>query len=320
MAELHATRSGGNLPDYDGVRRKYLAELATETGRHTILYATKFTSRDGTVPSELISIVDEDVQGLMEVVHGTRTKNLDLILHSPGGSPDAAECIVNYLRHKFSHIRVIVPQLAQSAATMICCAADGVVMGAHSSLGPTDPQIYIDTALGTRFVPAQAIIDQFDLAKEECVDKTKLAAWLPMLSQYGPHLIKTCSYLTELSRELVEKWLAKYMFRNRKAEHAKAKRIADWLSDHKNFKTHGRHISRDILKKRGVKVYNLEARQSMQDLVLAAFHATTHSFDGTTAVKIIENNTGKSFIKHVVRPVIQMPMARPTELMPQTPT
>ncbi len=34
----------------------------------------------------------------MEVSHGLEGDGLDLILHSPGGSPEAAEAIVSYLR------------------------------------------------------------------------------------------------------------------------------------------------------------------------------------------------------------------------------
>ena len=46
-------------------------------------------------------------------------RGLDLILHTPGGFPEAAESIVKYLRSKFStNIRVIVPHLSMSAGTM----------------------------------------------------------------------------------------------------------------------------------------------------------------------------------------------------------
>ena len=84
---------------------------------------------------------------------------LDLILHSPGGSPEAAEAVVSYLRSCFSHVRVIVPQLAMSAATMIACSADEVILGKHSFLGPIDPQLVLPTSLGVRMVPAQAVLD-----------------------------------------------------------------------------------------------------------------------------------------------------------------
>ena len=87
-----------------------------------------------------------------------------------------------YLRSRFEHIRVIVPHLAMSAATMIACAADEIVMGKHSFVGPTDPQLLLATQLGIRPVPAQAVLDQFDRAQRESKDPTKYAAWVPMLS------------------------------------------------------------------------------------------------------------------------------------------
>ena len=56
-------------------------------------------------------------------MNGLRNDKLDLIIHSPGGSVEAAEQIVNYLRAKYAHIRAIIPHSAMSAATMIACAA-----------------------------------------------------------------------------------------------------------------------------------------------------------------------------------------------------
>lgn len=141
LGELAATQQEGHPPDFDGVRRKYLAGLYRYSGRNVILYASGWLQSEA--PPALISIGDEDIQGLMEVSQGLKGSDLDLILHSPGGSPEAAEAIVSYLRSRFSHIRVFVPQLAMSAATMIACAADELVLGKHSFLGPTDPQILL---------------------------------------------------------------------------------------------------------------------------------------------------------------------------------
>src|SRR5579859_2458346 len=181
LQELNTTGASLKAPPFDAVRRKYLVLAHEHTGRDTILYATKWTQPAPNTSPELISIAEEDVQGLMEVVHGLAGPNLDLILHSPGGSAEAAEAFVAYLRSKFEHIRVIVPHAAMSAATMIACAADLITMGKHSFLGPTDPQLILATPLGTRFAPAQAILAQFDRAVQECSDPKKLAAWLPIL-------------------------------------------------------------------------------------------------------------------------------------------
>ena len=121
LAELARTQEQGGQPDFDGVRRSYLAALHRHSNRNVILYASGWLQGD-VVPA-LTSIGDEDMQAFMEVSHGLEGDELDLILHSPGGSPEAAEAIVSYLRSRFSDIRVVVPQLAMSAATMIACSS-----------------------------------------------------------------------------------------------------------------------------------------------------------------------------------------------------
>ena len=126
LKEFQQSAPKDGPPQFDLVRRKYLLQLSEFTKRAVILYASKWTQPDPNVAPESVSIVDEDIQGLMEVIHGVKATELDLIIHSPGGSLEAAEAFVLYLRTKFNHIRVIVPQQAMSAATMIACAADSI--------------------------------------------------------------------------------------------------------------------------------------------------------------------------------------------------
>src|SRR5262249_18342106 len=102
----------------DEIRREYLADLSQYSKRDTIIYATAFTTsvrKLQNLPGVLVSIVPDDVQGFMSAVHGLKNEKLDLILHSPGGSLEVADQIVQYLRSKFKHIRAIVPQNAMSA-------------------------------------------------------------------------------------------------------------------------------------------------------------------------------------------------------------
>jgi len=314
LAELNELQKGGVGPNaFDVVRRKYLANLYQVTGRNVILYATKWTAPGG-IPPELLSITDEDVHGMMEVFHGLRGNSLDLVLHSPGGSAEATEALVSYLRSKFSDIRVVVPQAAMSAATMLACAANRVVMGKHSSLGPIDPQMFLNTPLGQKAVPAQAILDQFKKAQDECKDPALLASWLPMLSQYGPALLMECENALKLSHELVSKWLREYMFGGRADAKAKADAIAAALANHTFFRSHGRHISRDQatqLGGYGLVIENLETSQQLQDAVLSVFHATILTFSSTGAVKIIENHNGRAYVKIAGMVVVQQPA--PTE-------
>ena len=306
LAELAPT-APGTPPDFDGVRRKYLFLLNQHTGRDVILYASGWLQKED-APQVMTSIGDEDMHALMEVSAGLHGPDLDLILHSPGGAPVAAEAIVSYLRSRFSHIRVIVPQLAMSAATMIACAADKIMMAKHSFLGPTDPQLLLQTPLGIRMVPAQATLDQFDRAQTECTDPSKLSAWLPMLSQYGPDLLIQCEEALELSKELVKTWLESYMFKNDVDRTNKASNVSDWLADHQVFKSHARHLSRDVLTKQGLIIEPLETDHTLQDLSLSVFHSTIHTFSSTPATKIVENHTGRAFLRHFINQTVRLPI------------
>ena len=311
LKELREIMEREKKPPFDMVRRKYLKKLYEYTGRNTILYATKWT-QPGDIPSEMISLTDEDIQGFMEVTSGLSGDTLDLIIHSPGGSAEATEALVIYLRSKFAHIRAIIPYGAMSAATMLACAADEIIMGKHSFIGPIDPQVIVYTRLGRRAIPAQAIIEQFERAKKECKEDPKnLGVWLPIIEQYGPALIVECEHAIDLSKNLVLEWLTKYMFKNEDGEEI-AKKVAETLANHSLFKSHGRHIDRKQAKKIGLKITDLEIDDKLQDLILSIFHATTHTFDGTGAVKIIENHMGKAFIKQL-RVVVPPQQPKPQE-------
>ncbi len=85
--------------------------------------------------------------------------------------------------------------------------------------------------------------------------------------------------------------------------------VSKWLANHKHFKSHSRHLSKDVLIKHGLKITALEEDKKLQDLSLSVFHATTHTFTGTNAVKIVENHKGAAFIKQVQ--VGQIQIAQP---------
>jgi len=126
--------------------------------------------------------------------------------------------------------------------------------------------------------------------------------WLPIIEQYGPALIVECEHAIDLSRSLVIDWLKRYMYGNEHDGHKVAERVASTLSEHTLFKSHGRHIDRSQAKEIGLKITDLESDKILEDLVLSVFHATTHTFGATGAVKIIENQMANAYIKHQIVP------------------
>ena len=125
----------------------HLKRLADRNKSNVFVCANKFTGPTPGRSLDAAAINLTDVRGFMQAVNSLdedkKEKGVALILHTPGGSVDNAEAIVNYLRQMFDSrkMRVYVPHMAMSAGTIMCCAADEVFMGMHSALGPTDPQI-----------------------------------------------------------------------------------------------------------------------------------------------------------------------------------
>lgn len=307
LNELKTTQAPqGTGWDFDGVRRKYLKALHDHTKRAVILYSTAFLESRSIAPADL-QIGLQDIPGFMEAVSNVEEKQLDLIFHSPGGSAEAAESIVTYLRKRFDHIRIFVPVAAMSAATMVALSADEIVMGQHSQLGPTDPQFIVQTPEGPRSAPAKAILNQFELAKKECKDASNLAAWMPILRGYIPGLLIQCEDSRSLAVKMVSTWLKQYMFANDKDAETKATAIADWFADYESFQSHGKRVSPDEAIHKGLKVTWLESDQKLQDAVLSAHHATMHTFSGTPAVKIVENHHGRAWVRMSGQVLVQAP-------------
>lgn len=292
----------------DILRRKYLAQLAEATRRGVILYESAWLETRP-MDQDAISVHLGDVQGFMEAVSNVNEREVDLFLHSPGGSAEAAESIIRYLRTRFDHIRAIVPVAAMSAATMMALGADEIVMGAHSQLGPIDPQFWLATPEGPRSAPGQAILDQFDQAKKEiAADPPSVLAWTPILRSYGPGLLAQVDHQRQLAKKLVANWLEQYMLKEDAGNHDKAEQIASWFSDFRHFQSHGRGVGRDEARARGLSVTDLENDHEIQDAILSVHHACQLTFSPPGALpivlKIIENHHGRAWMKTQV--AIQM--------------
>jgi ClpP class serine protease len=179
--EAEALIKAGTPDPYDHLRKKYLAALEARAGKPVIAYYSGFLLRrdnEGRFHPEC-AIGDLDMNGLMAVSHGIdKNSGLDLILHTPGGGIEAGRSIVEYLYKMFGKdIRVIVPHMAMSVGTMIACAAREILLGKHSSLGPTDPQI--------RGLPAMGVLAEIDRALEEIrADPLRNTMWQHVFSKY----------------------------------------------------------------------------------------------------------------------------------------
>jgi ClpP class serine protease len=84
----------------------------------------------------------EDAQTVIAAIKETpEDMPIDFVIHTPGGLVLAAMQIARALQAHKAKVTVYVPVFAMSGGTLIALAADEIVLGEFSVLGPIDPQI-----------------------------------------------------------------------------------------------------------------------------------------------------------------------------------
>lgn len=227
-----------------------------------------------------------------------KSLGLDLVLHTPGGEMATTESLVTYLHSIFGNdIRVIVPQIAMSAGTMIALASKEIIMGKQSNLGPIDPQFGGISCAG--------IIEEFEAAIEQVRDDPSTAAiWGQIIGKYHPTFIGDCKKAISWSESMVRSWLCENMFNDKEDKDYRASKILETLSSHNKTYSHSRHIHSEELKSLGLKIVDLEDYDNreidnckdFQDCVLTLHHTYMHTFSTSNAIKIVENHNGDAMI------------------------
>jgi ClpP class serine protease len=84
----------------------------------------------------------EDAQTIIAAIKSTpEDMPIDFVIHTPGGLVLAAMQIARAVEAHKAKVTVYVPVYAMSGGTLIALAADEIVLGEFSVLGPIDPQI-----------------------------------------------------------------------------------------------------------------------------------------------------------------------------------
>jgi hypothetical protein len=205
-------------------------------------------------------------------------EDLDLLLNTPGGDIDAAEKLVIMCRAHCAGFRVIVPESAKSAGTMMACAADAILMGFASELGPIDPQIYVPDASGEIVSrPAHSFLQGLEDIKKAAKDEGGLSeAYFPLLDRLDPALLNYCRHAIERAEDFAGKWLERYQCGG---DPDRAKAIAKELGDVSKFHSHGAAIDADDAIAMGLGVEKLDSKDPLWQAVwrlYSEYHLTLH--------------------------------------------
>jgi hypothetical protein len=203
------------------------------------------------------------LQSILSSVAGADQINLQI--HSPGGDGTIAEKLVDMCRSYLSNtpnrkFRVIVPNLAKSAATILALGADEILMGHISELGPIDPQIPMIVSGATQWVSAFAFVEARDnLVKEinqAAQKKQPTVALLQQLANLNIPFTNEMEKQIDFGRKTATTLLGKFMLQSKypqsKARGKKAAEIAEMLLSKQLFPSHGHYISGSTAKQMGL--------------------------------------------------------------------
>jgi hypothetical protein len=236
------------------------------------------------------TITQSDIPPFGDLLEGLKGADLDLLLQSPGGDIDIAEKIVYMCRGRAKSLRVIVPERAKSAATLIGLASDSIVMGDTSELGPIDPQITVTTPGGKDMVrPASSFLDGLDEIMRRVQEEGTLSpVYFPLLQHLDPALIDYCHKAIERSERFAEKWLGRHMC---KGDLEKAKKIAKELSDTKKYLSHAVVIDAKEAKKMGLNIESLGPENNLWQSIWRLYCFYEVDMRNAGLVKIYESST-----------------------------
>jgi hypothetical protein len=283
------------LSDLLNMRLACYNAIQTERKRPLIIYYVRFLPPvEGT--QGLVNIDLTDIDGFTDLLNSIPkdADSIDVLIHSPGGYPDATERIVALLRGRFKEVHFLIPHSAYSAATMLALSGNTITLHPSATMGPIDPQIN-----GT---PARSIARGFEKVKEKVKAEgpESLPAYIPLIEKYSIALLEQCEDALNLSKALVTKWLADYMLNDGTDHKKQISDAVEYFSNYDEHKTHSRPLNLSKISQ-----FNLAIAQADSDLAELLWEAhllIDGLFESTPFVKLFENALGVSWARNIPPP------------------
>lgn len=213
------------------------------------------------------SMHNSDIPNIETVLHSiTGAEQINLLIHSPGGDGTITEKIVDICRSHLAgtnrKLRVIVPNVAKSAATILALGTDEIIMGYTSELGPIDPQVPITVSGMIQWVSAFAFVEARDKLMEQITEATKkkqpTVGLLTQLAGLNIPFTDEMENQIGFAKKTAIALLNKYMLVPVHSNAAKRKRNADAIAQKllskELFPVHGYYINGQTAKDMGLQV------------------------------------------------------------------
>jgi len=290
------TRPPMSPHDLLAMRKACYEDIEKVRNRPLLIYATKFLE---STQNSNNSIDLSDIDGFTDLVRSIKDSDeIDVLLHSPGGRPDATERIVHILRNKFKRVHFIIPHSAYSAATMLALSGDSITLHPSATLGPIDPQI--------NGIPARSIKKGFEKVKDLLTKEgpEALPAYIPLLEKYSLELLELCEDSEKLSRDLVSDWIRTFMMKGEEVYAGQIKEAVEFFSNYDTHLLHSRPLIFNKIQSLQLKIEQCDNK--LGELIWEAYVLINGFFGLTPFVKLYENCHGISWGK-IVQPLMIQP-------------
>ena len=192
-----------------------------------------------------------DTLGFVDMLHNvTPGEPIDLMLHTPGGDVDAAEKLITLVRSatgEQGQLRVIVPDYAKSAGTLMALGANTIVMSDSSELGPIDPQVSLKDGNGNDVIHSVlTYLNAFQEARQSLRDAPDDPANRISFEKFDPTMVRKFSSVRDRARLFAENLL--------KRRGLNFSKIASDLMDINAYPSHGQMIGWEAAQKIGLNV------------------------------------------------------------------
>ena len=193
--------------------KEAVSRLAGTFDEPTVCYP--LLSADEQIAPDTVDLVFDDLQEIADL--DKDESRLAVIVDSRGGDIDAAYNLARlFRRYGKRRLTYIVPRRAKSAATLLVCGGDSVMMTPAAELGPLDPQITVMNPLERRLerLSPLHIESTFALIRGEFAEGSKeLAHGLLQRLQF-PLTLGGFIKSLELGRQYAENLLSSRMLKD----------------------------------------------------------------------------------------------------------
>ncbi|MET2831168.1 SDH family Clp fold serine proteinase [Mesorhizobium shangrilense] len=192
------------------------------------------------------ALVDRlDTLGFVDMLHNvTPGEPIDLMLHTPGGDVDAAEKLIGLVRSAAGaegQLRVIIPDYAKSAGTLMALGANIIVMSESSELGPIDPQVSSKDGNGSDVIySVLTYLNAYEFAGKSLREAPDDLAARITFEKFDPTIVRKFQSVRDRAKSLAEKLLRR--------QGKNFSKITSELMDINKYPSHGQMVGWETAK------------------------------------------------------------------------